>query len=75
MYTLFLELDTIWRRVFSFMPGRLYPPKKELPAPIGWEVGWNTEQAWTLLKRTKILTLPGLELRTFSSPAHNIPEG
>jgi hypothetical protein len=41
-------------------------PGKELPVPIGYEVGWTPDPAWTTWR--EFLTLPGLELLPLRRP-------
>jgi hypothetical protein len=42
------------------------PTRKEPPVPIGQEVVWPPEPVWTLRRREKFLTLPGIEPRRYT---------
>jgi hypothetical protein len=44
-------------------PGRVLPPGKDPPVPIGQEVGWAPEPVWTQRLGEKSFALPGIEPR------------
>jgi hypothetical protein len=52
-------------------PGRVLPPGKAFPVPIGQEAGWASEPVWTLRLEEKCIALPGIELRSPGRPVRS----
>jgi hypothetical protein len=44
------------------------PPGKGPPVPIGEEAGWAPESVWTLWRREKNLSMPGIEPEPVAIP-------
>jgi hypothetical protein len=66
----FLDLRTNLRWVVCFTPRPLYPRERALGTH--WRRGWVGPRAGLDdMEKTKFLTLPGLELRTFGRPTRS----
>jgi hypothetical protein len=66
----FLDLDTSWRWVVSFTLRPLYSRGKSPRYALNRRLGWLQSRLDDLQKR-KLLTLPGLDLRSLSRPARS----
>jgi hypothetical protein len=47
------------------------PLGKEPLTPIGWEAGWAPEPVWTMRRKEKFFSLPGIESRLPDHPARS----
>ena len=69
---LILNLDIRWRWVVRFTPQSLGPPERDLAVSVDNKAAWALKPVWTHRREENLLSLSGIELRSFGCRTHGL---